>query len=33
MARIHSVDKSVSPGELELLSVAEPLFLYNYAAC
>ena len=32
-AEIHAVDESVSPGELERLSVAEALFLYDYAAC
>ncbi|MGW5333275.1 M20/M25/M40 family metallo-hydrolase [Streptomyces bauhiniae] len=31
-AQIHAVDESVSPGELERLSVAEALFLNNYAA-
>ncbi|GAA0919583.1 dipeptidase [Streptomyces thermoalcalitolerans] len=31
-ARIHAVDESVSPEELERLSVAEALFLRNYAA-
>jgi acetylornithine deacetylase/succinyl-diaminopimelate desuccinylase-like protein len=31
-ARIHAVDESVSPRELERLSVAEALFLRNYAA-
>jgi acetylornithine deacetylase/succinyl-diaminopimelate desuccinylase-like protein len=31
-AQIHAVDESVSPGELERLSVAEALFLRNYAA-
>ncbi|WP_053913146.1 dipeptidase [Streptomyces sp. TP-A0875] len=31
-ARIHAVDESVCPGELERLSVAEALFLRNYAA-
>jgi acetylornithine deacetylase/succinyl-diaminopimelate desuccinylase-like protein len=31
-ARIHSVNESVSPEELERLSVAEALFLRNYAA-
>jgi acetylornithine deacetylase/succinyl-diaminopimelate desuccinylase-like protein len=31
-ARIHAVDESVSPDELERLSVAEALFLRNYAA-
>ncbi|MFJ7150238.1 dipeptidase [Streptomyces sp. NPDC100445] len=31
-ARIHAVDESVSPAELERLSVAEALFLRNYAA-
>ncbi|MGW3957182.1 M20/M25/M40 family metallo-hydrolase [Streptomyces sp. NPDC004752] len=31
-ARIHAVDESVSPQELERLSVAEALFLRNYAA-
>ncbi|MFK0119676.1 dipeptidase [Streptomyces sp. NPDC090994] len=30
-ARIHAVDESVSPEELERLSVAEALFLRNYA--
>ncbi|MEU4659832.1 dipeptidase [Streptomyces sp. NPDC023723] len=30
-ARIHAVDESVSPDELERLSVAEALFLRNYA--
>ncbi|MFF7451698.1 MULTISPECIES: M20/M25/M40 family metallo-hydrolase [unclassified Streptomyces] len=31
-AQIHAVDESVSPEELERLSVAEALFLRNYAA-
>lgn len=31
-ARIHAVNESVSPGELEALSVAEALFLGRYAA-
>ncbi|MPY33742.1 dipeptidase [Streptomyces adustus] len=31
-AQIHAVDESVSPEELERLSVAEALFLLNYAA-
>ncbi|MFJ9348040.1 dipeptidase [Streptomyces sp. NPDC101237] len=31
-AQIHAVDESVSPQELERLSVAEALFLRNYAA-
>ncbi|WLQ32311.1 dipeptidase [Streptomyces castrisilvae] len=31
-ARIHAVNESVSPGELERLSVTEALFLRNYAA-
>ncbi|GHF00480.1 dipeptidase [Streptomyces griseoluteus] len=31
-AQIHAVNESVSPGELERLSVAEALFLNNYAA-
>ncbi|MGW0582700.1 M20/M25/M40 family metallo-hydrolase [Streptomyces sp. NPDC002920] len=31
-ARIHAVDESVSPQELERLAVAEALFLRNYAA-
>ncbi|MGW6524413.1 M20/M25/M40 family metallo-hydrolase [Streptomyces sp. NPDC054962] len=31
-ARIHAVNESVSPEELERLSVAEALFLRNYAA-
>ncbi|WP_020125937.1 dipeptidase [Streptomyces sp. 303MFCol5.2] len=31
-AKIHAVDESVSPEELERLSVAEALFLRNYAA-
>ncbi|MFJ4684993.1 dipeptidase [Streptomyces sp. NPDC088789] len=31
-AQIHAVDESVSPRELERLSVAEALFLRNYAA-
>ncbi|MGW2823824.1 M20/M25/M40 family metallo-hydrolase [Streptomyces sp. NPDC001443] len=31
-AQIHAVDESVSPDELERLSVAEALFLLNYAA-
>ncbi|MFJ6845178.1 dipeptidase [Streptomyces griseoluteus] len=31
-AQIHAVDESVSPEELERLSVAEALFLNNYAA-
>ncbi|MET9346035.1 dipeptidase [Streptomyces termitum] len=31
-ARIHAVNESVSPEELERLSVAEALFLSNYAA-
>ncbi|MEV5883776.1 dipeptidase [Streptomyces sp. NPDC052020] len=31
-ARIHAVNESVSPEELERLSVAEALFLLNYAA-
>jgi acetylornithine deacetylase/succinyl-diaminopimelate desuccinylase-like protein len=31
-ARIHAVDESVSPQELERLSVTEALFLRNYAA-
>jgi acetylornithine deacetylase/succinyl-diaminopimelate desuccinylase-like protein len=31
-AQIHAVDESVSPEELERLSVAEALFLTNYAA-
>ncbi|MEZ7005121.1 dipeptidase [Streptomyces sp. AD55] len=31
-ARIHAVDESVCPRELERLSVAEALFLRNYAA-
>ncbi|MEG3628268.1 dipeptidase [Streptomyces poriticola] len=31
-ARIHAVNESVSPDELERLSVAEALFLRNYAA-
>lgn len=31
-ARIHAVDESVSPDELERLSVAEALFLRNYAS-
>jgi len=31
-AQIHAVDESVSPDELERLSVAEALFLRNYAA-
>ncbi|MGW0826820.1 M20/M25/M40 family metallo-hydrolase [Streptomyces sp. NPDC002845] len=31
-ARIHAVNESVSPQELERLSVAEALFLRNYAA-
>ncbi|MGY6018908.1 M20/M25/M40 family metallo-hydrolase [Streptomyces spinosirectus] len=31
-ARIHAVNESVSPEELERLSVAEALFLQNYAA-
>ncbi|WP_435281531.1 dipeptidase [Streptomyces koelreuteriae] len=31
-AQIHAVNESVSPGELERLSVAEALFLRNYAA-
>lgn len=31
-ARIHAVDESVSPEELERLSVAEALFLRDYAA-
>ncbi|WP_320774260.1 dipeptidase [Streptomyces sp. CRN 30] len=31
-ARIHAVDESVSPEELERLSVTEALFLRNYAA-
>ncbi|MFE0510745.1 dipeptidase [Streptomyces sp. NPDC058964] len=31
-AQIHAVDESVSPAELERLSVAEALFLRNYAA-
>ncbi|NEY31876.1 M20/M25/M40 family metallo-hydrolase [Streptomyces sp. PRKS01-65] len=31
-ARIHAVNESVSPKELERLSVAEALFLLNYAA-
>lgn len=31
-ARIHAVDESVSPQELERLSVAEALFLQKYAA-
>ncbi|HET9381461.1 MAG TPA: dipeptidase, partial [Streptomyces sp.] len=30
-AQIHAVNESVSPGELERLSVAEALFLRNYA--
>ncbi|MCH0542762.1 dipeptidase [Streptomyces sp. MUM 203J] len=30
-ARIHAVNESVAPGELERLSVAEALFLFNYA--
>ena len=31
-AQIHAVNESVSPQELERLSVAEALFLRNYAA-
>ncbi|MBK3625030.1 dipeptidase [Streptomyces sp. MBT49] len=31
-AQIHAIDESVSPEELERLSVAEALFLRNYAA-
>ncbi len=31
-AQIHAVNESVSPEELERLSVAEALFLRNYAA-
>jgi acetylornithine deacetylase/succinyl-diaminopimelate desuccinylase-like protein len=31
-AQIHAVNESVHPGELERLSVAEALFLRNYAA-
>lgn len=31
-AQIHAVNESVSPGELERLSVTEALFLRNYAA-
>jgi acetylornithine deacetylase/succinyl-diaminopimelate desuccinylase-like protein len=31
-AQIHAVNESVSPEELERLSVAEALFLQNYAA-
>lgn len=31
-ARIHAVDESVSPGELEAMSVGEALFLRKYAA-
>jgi acetylornithine deacetylase/succinyl-diaminopimelate desuccinylase-like protein len=30
-ARIHGLNESVSPQELERLSVAEALFLQNYA--
>ncbi len=30
-AQIHAVNESVSPGELERMSVAEALFLVNYA--
>ncbi|MER6914471.1 dipeptidase [Streptomyces sp. NPDC000594] len=32
-ARIHAANESVSPEELERLSVTEALFLRNYAAC